>query len=432
MAVVIGANGFLGARLGATLGQRGDVTLVGRRGGVGIDYVVDLRDESECRRLLKLVRGQTVYYCAAVGGREAAEQDPWTAFKVNSEIPGLLASQAGRFIYFSSDYVFDRPGQYTESSSPCPAGTYACSKAEGERSVLAASDNSLIVRVSGLFDDNGTRNGLFSSKASISAADNRRSRPTYVPDLIKVLDSMVYEGTSGIRNVCGPDLLTTYEFWQLVSLKTKIMVEPSLAKANRFKVDVKPSPGVRLRSPSELLLEKRTTPTSRCSSVIVSDCIGVVLSARSWLKNDPEFWELVESDVERALYRYGLDAIVDAYTMNPAIWPQIKDLPTNAQVILANNGPWISFSRWVRKFGFDRIFDEIVNSERNGLIKPEKAFRDYILGIARGAKIRLIDDRKDIVDRALEWGWVGIQTTRSHSLPLEQWLLPSNSTFWSN
>lgn len=431
MAVVIGANGFLGSRLGARLGDLGEVKLVGRRGGQGIVAGGDLRSGEKRQRLLDLVRGETVFYCAAVGGRQVAEADPESAFAVNAEIPGLLATHAARFVYFSTDYVFARPGRHVDSGMYDPADTYARSKVAGEHAVLAACAKPLIVRVSGLFDEDGTRDGPFVRSGMVSAPDNRRTRPTYVPDLIETVLAMLRDSVTGIRHVCGPDLLSPYEFWQIVGLRTKVAVEPSLDVFERFDVDVEPSQGVRLRSPSELFAGGRPISADEFNSVMVSDCVGVVLSARMWRRNDPDFWMLVETDVESALLRYGADAIADAYGPNPAIWHQLGNRPPATRAILANNGPWASFSIWAAKYGFTHIFDDVINSERDGFVKPEVGFREYVRGIAKGTGIRLVDDREDIVECARGWGWTGVQTKRVASTAIERWQLPSGSSMWS-
>lgn len=432
MSVVIGANGFLGARLGARLGDLGEVIRVGRRSGPGIVTIGDLRNDEDRQRVLDIVEGQTVFYCAAVGGRQAAEADPEAAFAVNAWIPGLLAARAASFVYFSTDYVFTRAGRHTDVVAPDAADTYSRSKAEGERAVLAACTKPLVVRVSGLFDNDGTRCGAYNRQRTVSAADNRRSRPTYLPDLIQATLRMVHEGVTGIKHVCGPNLLSAYEFWHLVGLRANLTVEPALDRDERFDVDVEPSLGVRLRSPSELFTLRQHAPVGGYHSVVVSDCVGVVLSARLWRQSDPDFWTLVENDVESALRRYGVEAIADAYAPNPDLWPELGRRPVATRAILANNGPWASFSVWATKYGFDRIFDDVVNSERDGLVKPAAAFREHVCGIARGSKIRLIDDRTDIVEQARNWGWMGIQTRRAASAAIERWQLPLGSSMWSD
>lgn len=431
MAVVIGANGFLGSRLGARLRDLGAVTLVGRRGGPDTVAVGDLRSDAERRYVLDLVEGETVFYCAAVGGRLAAEADPEAAFIVNAIVPGLLASRAARFVYFSTDYVFGDPGRYTDSGEPNATDIYSRSKLEGERRVLAGCAKALVVRVSGLFDEDGTRERPFGQGGKVTAVDNRRSRPTYVPDLVDATVRMIGEGVTGIRHVCGPHLLSTYEFWRLVSLQSKVMVEPTLDRVERFEVDVVPSAGVRLRSPSELFAARRLAAPDGYETVVVSDCVGVVLSARLWRRSDPEFWRLIETDVESALRRYGADAIADAYGPNPSVWEELGRCPSGVRAILANNGPWASFSVWAAKYGFARIFDDVINSERDGFVKPELAFRDHVREIAKGRGIRLIDDRSDIVRSARSWGWTAVQTMRAASGAIERWQLPSGSSMWS-
>jgi FMN phosphatase YigB (HAD superfamily) len=100
-------------------------------------------------------------------------------------------------------------------------------------------------------------------------------------------------------------------------------------------------------------------------------------------------------------------------------------------ILLANNGPWESFGLWVEKYGFTHIFDDIINSERDGLVKPTSEFQNHVRSVAGNNRIRLIDDRTDIVECARQWGWTGVQSKCVTSYPVERWNLPSSSSIWS-
>ena len=68
----------------------------------------------------------------------------------NAEVPGALAQRgagARRFVYFSTDYVFDGTGgPYGEDDPVGPISAYARSKLAGERAVLETDPTALVVR----------------------------------------------------------------------------------------------------------------------------------------------------------------------------------------------------------------------------------------------------------------------------------------------
>jgi len=83
---------------------------------------------------------------------DRAESEPELAAQVNSWFPGLIGrhARATPVVHFSSDYVFDgrAQGYYRESDNPSPLGVYGATKLAGERSLLEANDQALVLRCS--------------------------------------------------------------------------------------------------------------------------------------------------------------------------------------------------------------------------------------------------------------------------------------------
>lgn len=430
MVLIVGADGFLGSRLRQALETSGVPVRAATRPGRGGDITTDLRSEADLGTLLDVARGAVVYYCANVGGPSAGRQQPQDTYHVNAAVPGRLSEVAQRIVYFSTDYVFSGTGRKDDRSDPCPDGTYGESKLSGERAVLAAAPSrSLVVRVSGLYDEGASRAHNFATAGRITAADNRVSTPTCVPDLISSVTAMERAGEVGVRHVVGAEVLSPYEFLQLAAARWGFGVEPVVDDEPSSEVTLVPSPGSAVQSVPEVFFPSgrgggRSQSTDE--PVTVFDCVGVVLAGRRWRKRETEFWTGQEAWEHRTGHLEQAEDVAGAYAPNPYFWKTLSALPSSAPLILANNGPLASFSLWERRYGFHRLFDLVINSERDGISKPDPAFFAHIRRYAGDRRVRLVDDREEIVCAALAQGWDAVLSKQVRQWPVEEYRWPGH------
>ena len=93
---------------------------------------------------------QLVIHCAALTAVAEAQANPALARRINVEVTKLLAELAAevRFIFFSSDLVFDgRKGNYFETDATNPLHIYGETKAAAEQIILK-NPRHLVVRTS--------------------------------------------------------------------------------------------------------------------------------------------------------------------------------------------------------------------------------------------------------------------------------------------
>src|SRR4051794_34707160 len=139
--VVIGGSGQIGSWLLRELAGRGHQT-VGTYATVPLPGLAPM-DAADLDRAAAWVREQApdvVFYPAGFTWVDGCERDPGRAYAANLEQPLNLARAAAdegaRFVYFSTDYVFDgRDGPYDESARPRPLSAYGRSKLEAERAL---------------------------------------------------------------------------------------------------------------------------------------------------------------------------------------------------------------------------------------------------------------------------------------------------------
>lgn len=164
--LVTGARGLLGSEVVSAARERGYDVVPLARGDL------DVTDEDMVRRV---VRGEAsargaeaspvasldVVHCAAYTAVDAAEADGERAALVNREGTRMVAraaAEAGaRFVYVSSDYVFDGESRvpYLPDSPTGPLSVYGRTKLEGEREALRSQPGALVVRTSWLYGSHG-------------------------------------------------------------------------------------------------------------------------------------------------------------------------------------------------------------------------------------------------------------------------------------
>ncbi len=122
---------------------------------------LDLLKPESIRPAIAAARPDVVVSAAAYTAVDQAEDEPETAFTVNSTGAGHVAAATAELgvpvIHLSTDYVFDgrKTEPYMEEDRPNPQGVYGASKLAGEEAVAAANPHHLIVRTAWVYSPFG-------------------------------------------------------------------------------------------------------------------------------------------------------------------------------------------------------------------------------------------------------------------------------------
>ncbi len=166
----------------------------------GIDLILVGRPDLDLLDLTSIVSAvdanepNLIINTAAFTAVDAAEQDETAAYALNKDAPTVLARIAAerniRLIHFSTDYVFDGASEhpYTEDAPTNPLGVYGASKLAGEREVLEASEQNIVLRTSWIYSPFGqnfakTMLRLAKDREDISVVSDQRGSPTNALDL---------------------------------------------------------------------------------------------------------------------------------------------------------------------------------------------------------------------------------------------------------
>ncbi|MGO9463718.1 MAG: SDR family oxidoreductase [Isosphaeraceae bacterium] len=239
-AVVIGGSGQIGGWLLRVLAQRGHHA-IGTYASVPFPGLLhlDAGNREAAASWLKAQTPDVVFYPAGFTWVDGCERDPAPAYAANLEEPLNLArtaaAEGARFVYFSTDYVFDgAAGPYDEESPTNPLSVYGQSKRDAERALAdELGDAQLTVRTSWVFGPE--RQGKnFAYQLARALADGQRlvcpgdqiSSPSYGPDVARAVVLLAEARQSGLIHVVGPEIMDRPSFARAIA--TAFGLDPSL------------------------------------------------------------------------------------------------------------------------------------------------------------------------------------------------------------
>jgi len=226
--LIIGASGFVGSQLYATLGRGNAVATFNRRpvhGGVAFDA----RSMRLADTVLKQHGGLThAYILHGVTGIDDCANDPSGTAEINvagtKRVIDDLLEQGVRPVFASSDAVFDGSrGLWTEEDPVNPILTYGRQKVEVERYLLGKAGAGLVLRLArvvavapGANDMVGEWLNRLESGETIRCASDQIFSPVTVDDAVDAMIKLTQGAHSGIFHVCGPQPVTRLQLLQML------------------------------------------------------------------------------------------------------------------------------------------------------------------------------------------------------------------------
>ena len=178
-------------------------------------------------------KSHTLHYCincAAYTAVDKAEAEKEFAFSVNADAPGILAKACKenntKLVHISTDYVFNGASTvpYKENDPTDPRSVYGASKLEGERKIIQANSDSIIIRTSWVYSEFGknfvkTMLKLMKEKQEISVVNDQIGSPTYAADLAETIMKIISNcqlsianWIHGIYNYSNDGIISWYNF----------------------------------------------------------------------------------------------------------------------------------------------------------------------------------------------------------------------------
>jgi dTDP-4-dehydrorhamnose reductase len=230
-AVVIGGSGQIGCWLLRELAARGHEA-VGTYASAPFPSLVrlDASERDAAAAWLEAQAPDVVFYPAGFTWVDGCERDPAHAYAANLEEPLNLARVAAdlraRFVYFSTDYVFDgTSGPYSEESPASPLSVYGKSKHDAELALARElGEAQLTVRTSWVFGpERQGKNFAYqlvralSNGQTLVCPSDQVSSPSYGPDVARAVVLLAEEAQSGLIHVAGPEAIDRVQFARAIA-----------------------------------------------------------------------------------------------------------------------------------------------------------------------------------------------------------------------
>jgi dTDP-4-dehydrorhamnose reductase len=215
--LVTGCNGQLGWELKRSMPQ-------------GIEAVwtdvseLDIANLESVQALVKQLNPDVIINAAAYTAVDKAESETELSYKINRDGAGNLAKAAAsvgaRFLYVSTDFVFDGQGKpYQPADQANPLSVYGASKLEGEQQVLASGAKALVVRTAWVYCSHGgnfvkTMLRLMAEKPALNVVCDQVGSPTWAKGLATTLWAYagLQEARTGIVHYTDSGVASWYDF----------------------------------------------------------------------------------------------------------------------------------------------------------------------------------------------------------------------------
>lgn len=224
MILVFGKTGQLGGELALNSG----VKALSRA-------EADLSQSKICHDIILDLKPAAVINAAAYTAVDKAENDEAICFRINCDAPAEMAEACKilqvPFIHISSDYVFDGAGTrpFRETDTPSPTNVYGRSKLAGEKKVMDAYADAVILRTSWVFSSRGknfvrTIGALSLENKHLSIVADQIGAPSSTAAIskacLKIIDCKSHGiEASGTFHFSGFPYVSWAEFAEIICLK---------------------------------------------------------------------------------------------------------------------------------------------------------------------------------------------------------------------
>jgi dTDP-4-dehydrorhamnose reductase len=237
--LILGATGMLGREIFQNFSKTGKYELFtsGRVSLPESSYHIqcDLLKENILPKI-KNIDPDIVIYCTADTRVPNCEKNKVDTEKLHALIPSRIAGVVRKFVYVSTDSVFDgNDAPYEEGSEVSPINVYGSSKVLGEKLVTTISKSAMIVRTNIFGFDSIDRASIVEWAIrnlrlghEISGFTDLYFNAISVNQLARCLDFLIDIDYQGVINVAGDYSINKYDF--LISVAETLGLDAGLIK----------------------------------------------------------------------------------------------------------------------------------------------------------------------------------------------------------
>ncbi|HLO70087.1 MAG TPA: SDR family oxidoreductase [Flavipsychrobacter sp.] len=192
---------------------------------LGTVYYNTLQPEDTNNFDVKAFNPDVIVHCGAMTHVDNCELNPDQSYQqtVQSTINLIaLAKECNaRFVYISTDYVFDgKQGPYAEDAPVNPLSVYARHKLEAEQLSLKDIDNTLVLRITNVYGDEVRGKNFIAriieqcvnkQKLTLKLPYDQYASPANAWDIARAMFVLLRDGKQGIYHIASTDYLNRVE-----------------------------------------------------------------------------------------------------------------------------------------------------------------------------------------------------------------------------
>ncbi len=205
--------------------------------------ILDITNKDKVKNLLEAEEPDVIVHLAAMTNVDSCEGNYEQAKLINVEgTKNLLNNFTGKFIFVSSDYVFDgEDGPYSEDDNVNPLNVYGKTKLEGEESVRKLSNDWVILRTNVVWNIGGNFKASFADWVVEELQNNRQIRivadqwnnPAWTVDIGQVIETLIKYDANGLYHHGSSHVINRYDFACMIANVYELnpsLIEPITTK----------------------------------------------------------------------------------------------------------------------------------------------------------------------------------------------------------
>jgi len=221
---IVGASGFVGRIMFEYLSREHETHGSFYSNPVKRLIHLDMTDLKAVKDILTSLKPDVIILPAANPNVEYCEEHPKETWQVNVEGSRNIIETAReigvKFVYFSSDYVFDGTnGPYSEDDVPNPINEYGLQKLAVEKLIKNYLEKYLIIRITVVYGwEPRGKNFVMGLINNLKSGDfmkvpyDQIGSPTYANNMIQAVKELIEADKTGIYHVAGTDVMDRYTF----------------------------------------------------------------------------------------------------------------------------------------------------------------------------------------------------------------------------
>ncbi|MEA3495322.1 MAG: dTDP-4-dehydrorhamnose reductase [Bacteroidota bacterium] len=184
---------------------------------------LDITNKNEVESLFENKNIDCVINCAAFTAVDKAEDSYEKATELNAKAPGILAevtkNNNAKIVQISTDFVFDGNNNipYKEDELPNPASAYGKTKFAGEKEIINATKDYIIIRTAWLYSSHGhnfvkSMRKYANERGVLNVVFDQVGTPTYAYDLAEVILKLIDKNARGIFHFTNEGVASWFDF----------------------------------------------------------------------------------------------------------------------------------------------------------------------------------------------------------------------------